>query len=331
MYLEHIPQNILDMPFPERIKALAELAHRADPKLRVFGAGKHKYTFAAPADITAIRRFERSNGLMLPDEYVRFLTEVGNGGAGADYGMFSFEAAANNLPSKATYGPTLYDYDDPVAVYVEKAQRLDDINGKEEFEAEYDRLFNDITRGMFIIGTAGCTYDYFIMYHGRKRGCVGGIDWNLMPQRSGSPVLYDLTLNEWLEDYLTRIILGKLVSYPTFDAVDMYADIGRKRCARRDEWPNTVSAPEQPAPQPTPTPASQPTPPPAPQPAPRPTVVTPPPKPAPRIFRVGDLIRHARYGSGIITNVVGNIITADYMECGSKSIMLPYDRKDILD
>jgi hypothetical protein len=46
---------------------------------------------------------------------------------------------------------------------------------------------------------------------------------------------------------------------------------------------------------------------------------------------VGEVINHKKYGQGFITNVVGNIITADYFASGPHSITLPYDEKDILD
>jgi len=56
----------------------------------------------------------------------------------------------------------------------------------------------------------------------------------------------------------------------------------------------------------------------------------PAPKPK-KVFHVGDLITHKKHGKGVITNIVGNIITADFFSVGSKSLILPYDAKDIED
>ena len=365
MFLNAIPPEVERLGFAEKIKELARLAGEADPGLKVFGSGKHKYRFNPAASLDEVRDFESKVGMKLPEDYVTFLTQVGNGGAGVDYGMYSIQEAFRSFDSQAaSEGLTLYDYDDPVAEYVKKAKMIDQLDGTDKSE-EMDSLYADITRGMLFIGTAGCTYDYFIMCKGRFAGKVGIMDWNMMPERNGSPIMYDLTLPEFLEDYFKRIIIGKLIDYSTFKSVNFTADIRTKRRAIRDELPNTVSAPEParsaPEPEPAPTPepapvpepvptsepdaARQPAPDPEPAPSPEPRI-TPPPQPSPvpaqqkapqpeprprRIYKRNDFIRHKKYGNGIVTNVVGNIITADYFDFGSRSIMLPYDAKDLIE
>lgn len=322
----------------ERIKTLVRLAEKADPEHRVFGSGKHKYKFNPTATVEAVREFEQQHGITLPEELVTYLTEIGNGGAGVDYGMYPLEMIECN-EATTSEGMTLFDYKDPQETYLSKARESDELDSEYNKLAEHeiDRLHNDIYRGMLIIGTAGCTYDYFIMLSGCKKGKVGMLDWNMIANYNGIPRMYDLTLFEWLEDHFRRIVLGELRHRGSFDDVDYYKnDAGSKMRTRfvpKEKVEKSAPSPA-PKPVPTPPPAPVPTPPPAPAPVP-----TPPPPPTPvvipvppkRVFKVGDVIKHKRYGQGLITNVVGNIITADYFGSGPHSITLPYDEKDILE
>ena len=349
-----IPEDLGSRPFPERLKLLTSLAGEADPERRVFGSRKKDYSYSPAAEPEKVRQFEERNNIRLPEEYVTFLTCVGNGGAGVDQGMFSLEEAEknNDFDGMLSKGPTLFDREDPEEYYCglcEETEQLEKKYGEDAAEL-IDRLTCNITRGMFIIGTAGSTCEYFIMISGKKKGMIGQIDWNFTGRLSDVPRMFDLTLSEWLEDHFMRIIKGSVLSRGSFDSVDYRTDIGTKK--RAVPIPREETVPEKkaeaaspaPAPQPAPAPAPvrqsaispaaaapQPVPgtAPAPQPVPRPA---PPPQPAvpPRkIYRVGDYIVHKKYGGGMITNVVGNIITADYFSCGPKSLVLPYDEKDI--
>lgn len=341
-----IPENLHTLSYPERIRVLTELAGRADPDCRVFGSKTAAYKYAAPADVQSVRDFELRTGIILPREYFRFFTEIGNGGAGVDYGMFSLEKTEeyNRGYFKETLspGPTLFDLDDPLAAYLEKTaemERLDNENSSApDFDEKYDALEADIIRGLLMIGTAGCTYDYFIVLKGKKAGRIGCLDWNMLPSHSGSPIMYDLTLSEWLEDHFRRIIQGEIVSRGSFDSVRYSTDIGFKRRASRPPEPPKPAPVRRPEPQPAPAPAPQPTPAPAPdpqpapQPEPEPVFIPIPSKPE---YRVGDFIRDSRYGNGMITNVVkvasgSRIISAEFVSAGLKSLVLPYDEKYIV-
>jgi hypothetical protein len=69
------------------IDGVAELK-RSDRGLRVFGANGHGYQFNARLDKTEVAACEQQWGMKLPADYVEFLTQVGNGGAGPFYGVF---------------------------------------------------------------------------------------------------------------------------------------------------------------------------------------------------------------------------------------------------
>lgn len=363
MFENRIPEEIEALPYPEKIKRLAELAGQADPERIIFGAKKTDYKFEPPADISKIREIEQKYGVVLPEELVLFYTQIGNGGAGVDYGLYSLERIEKYTLSDTQgesivyepYKPSLFDREDPDAFYYEKALAIEELDNKyQEDEAKEitDAAYADIIRNMLIIGTAGCTYDYFIMLSGKKKGKVGIIDWNMMPSPDQGPHMYDLTLFEWLEDHFKRVIFDETISRGTFKSVNYKTDIGGKKRAPWKEYtkeekeqlaanvkhydiqkPQPAPAPA-PAPQPQPQQAPPPPPPPPPAPTPPPP---PPPRPVPppppprKVFRVGQFIKHKSYGLGMITNAVGNIITVDFQGYGSKSLIMPYDEKDILD
>ena len=53
----------------------------------VFGAAHHGYALAPTLSEAEVKAFEERHRIVLPEEYRAFLTEVGNGGAGPDYGI----------------------------------------------------------------------------------------------------------------------------------------------------------------------------------------------------------------------------------------------------
>ena len=338
------------LPYPERIKRLAEMAGKADPDRTVFGSKKTDYRFAPAVSLSRVREVEEKYGVSLPQELVIFFTEIGNGGAGVDYGMYSLDHIEKYYLSDTSGEsflyepdkPSLFDRDDPDMFYYEKALATDELDNKYQDAAseEISACTRDIIRNLLVIGTAGCTYDYFIVLSGKKKGMVGKIDWNLIGALGQGPFVYDMTLFQWLEDHFKRIVLGETLDYSVFRSVNYRTDIGGKKRTpfreyTKEEKERAAAAvkhydirrePPRPQPTPPPRPQPQPTPPPRPQPRPAP----PPPQPQRRVFRPGQFISHKRYGSGMITNVVGNIITADFQTAGPKSIILPYDEKDIL-
>ncbi len=63
-----------------------------DPDLQQFGALEHEYRLRPPLPENALAAFEREHGLTLPAEYRLFLAQVGNGGAGPNYGLVPLAA-----------------------------------------------------------------------------------------------------------------------------------------------------------------------------------------------------------------------------------------------
>lgn len=210
--------SIYDSPdFPERIKKLVELAKKSDKRHTVFGSSTHKYKFNPVVSIAEVREFEAKNNIKLPADFVRFLTEVGNGGAGVDYGVYTLEKIQENIDGYETIDlysdKTIFDYENYAEKWAELCTELDNTDNDEA----YSHIEKQLTNGLIIIGTAGCTYDYAIICKGKNYGKVISIDWTLFEDQP--PTVIAGSFSEWIENHFTKIINGDLIDWGSFKSV----------------------------------------------------------------------------------------------------------------
>jgi hypothetical protein len=76
-----------------RIKEKIEQLKQLDKGYRVFGSQKHRYKINPTIPLDKIRQFEATHKITLPNDYIEFLTEIGNGGVGPFYGLEPIESA----------------------------------------------------------------------------------------------------------------------------------------------------------------------------------------------------------------------------------------------
>ena len=91
-----------------RIKRKLALLREADPGCKQFGARTHRYQLNPALAPAAVQAFEHAHHVQLPADYVAFLTEVGDGGAGPYYGVRSLEASRALDWDDARTHPTRY-------------------------------------------------------------------------------------------------------------------------------------------------------------------------------------------------------------------------------
>jgi hypothetical protein len=75
----------------EKIKTKLNELKRLDKGFSLFGSPRHQYHLNPTLTLEKIQQFEQSYQVKLPSEYVQFVTELGNGGAGPFYGLEPFE------------------------------------------------------------------------------------------------------------------------------------------------------------------------------------------------------------------------------------------------
>ncbi len=185
------------------IYELLEKAKKVDSEYKVFGSDKHKYQLNPPVSPDEVLKLEADFNIKLPNEYVYFLTEIGNGGAGPDYGLYSVEELRrqqycrqqdNNLNPLIDSSLTKEMWNE----LMEQRETADD--------DVFDEIEQYINAGVFIIGTQGCTFDNLLMCRGSETGKIVYIDWNL--ESDYPPFLTKMSFWEWYTGFFEDIIAG---------------------------------------------------------------------------------------------------------------------------
>lgn len=174
----------------EEILKILNQARKIDKKYELFGASKHRYKLNPPISVPFVKSIEEKYGFTLPEDYFRFITEVGDGGAGPDYGIQSFtELLTEGVDS---YSKSYWEeYRQSQAIpFVPRPMVIDELEDfaiatKEAFERNPDNYFvyekEDEeaccdTDGFFTLGTHGCQWDFGLIITGEKRGQVFDYD-----------------------------------------------------------------------------------------------------------------------------------------------------------
>jgi hypothetical protein len=77
--------------------ALLDRLRTLDRRRVAFGSSHHAYGFRPPLGMTQVEAFERTHEVSLPAPYRRYLTELGDGGAGPFYGIMPLSLDAPQL------------------------------------------------------------------------------------------------------------------------------------------------------------------------------------------------------------------------------------------
>lgn len=81
-------RQTLAMPLPDPALTLGMLSQLQLTRPPVFGASTHEFQVNPSLSEDEVLAFERTHHILLPLDYRRFLTTIGNGGAGPFYGVF---------------------------------------------------------------------------------------------------------------------------------------------------------------------------------------------------------------------------------------------------
>jgi hypothetical protein len=151
---------------------------KADPGFRVFGSKRHRYGLGPSLCEDELAAFELANAVTLPKDYRRFLSSVGNGGAGPFYGLEPLSAFGRDLSRPFPF---------VVATDTLTVEELDRLPDRDEFP------------GVLEFCHQGCgSYSYLVV-----NGPTYGTLWN------GREHFYPtgLTFGGWYRRWLERALL----------------------------------------------------------------------------------------------------------------------------
>jgi len=201
------------------------LRRLARAKIDLFGANGHGFILNKPVSERAVQAFESQHAIRLPQDYRDFMTQVGNGGAGPDYGLFPLGYADGGLDLKPWS-----EGDGFVGTLSQPFQFTDswndtsglpDLNPTPEHEEEADRMMavfeerywsSALMNGAFPICHRGCALRLWLVATGAEAGHVwrdGRADFSgLSPllTKDGSRATFSSWYLEWLESCMEQIV-----------------------------------------------------------------------------------------------------------------------------
>lgn len=158
-----------------------------DPDCVGFGVQRHKYKLQPVISERKLDKMERKYDFTLPDDYRNFVLEIGNGGAGPSYGLYSVEASVTGQTDR-TYQ---YRSDD-----VRKTISKSFIRPDERFKCRED-FYDDY--GMLMLCQHGCANDDYLVINGSERGFVWCyLEWvgHQTPSLKNQPKLITSNMSE---------------------------------------------------------------------------------------------------------------------------------------
>ncbi|MFF2885944.1 SMI1/KNR4 family protein [Paenibacillus sp. NPDC057967] len=193
----------------DRIKTKLEKAKHKDAALAVFGASSHKYKVHEKLSAKELTDWEAKSGVTLPEPYKQFLTQVGNGGAGPYYGIYSLEKAASYTETHALAATCILH---PGMTKEKWNQLIEPLTSDEDIsDEEYDAARDRVLGGMLCIGTQGCEYDMYLVLNGEYRGRIVYTS-DFHPDHPFFFVYEDSFL-DWYERWLDEMILDYETSW----------------------------------------------------------------------------------------------------------------------
>ena len=196
----------------DEIARILKQARSIDSKCGLFGSAKHKYQLNPPIRASFVRTLEEKYGFTLPDDYFRFITEIGDGGAGPDYGIEPFADLVKK--SQDQYAEKYQeDYRNSLKnAFAPRPMSADEINDfaiatQATYKKNPDKYFiyekpNDMLcnlDGFYVLGTQGCQWDFGLITAGEMRGKV------FVTDNEGAYCLVANSFEEFYQNWLDRI------------------------------------------------------------------------------------------------------------------------------
>ena len=173
-----------------------------DPNLTVFGSGSHKYRLYPCLTELEVREFEQEHGVTLPEDYRRFVLEIGDGGAGPNYGLHRLQSPRRSIP------PLL---SQPWPHRTEWNLKSDQFGSIQEFNLEYER--EEHTQGALAISEMGCGYNILLVVSGEERGTIWqdlrAGDGGILPMQNIKSDSNRMSFSEWYEDWLDKSLASE--------------------------------------------------------------------------------------------------------------------------
>lgn len=170
----------------DQIEKKLSILRDLDSNFKIFGASKHRYRFGSVLSQMQLAAICDPLGMTLPVEYAMFITSLGNGGPGPDFGLYSLDEALRRagtrnwsveFPHRTAWQPLFGGH---TWSSLKAAGQLTDYMNtpiKHEQEESY-RLWQDYyyssdhTQGSLPISDGGCGHEALLIIGGTESGAI---------------------------------------------------------------------------------------------------------------------------------------------------------------
>ncbi|WFL79023.1 SMI1/KNR4 family protein [Altererythrobacter arenosus] len=197
----------------EKLAALAERewpenwGAREQGETTDFYGWSHHYRMEPTASEHQVAAFEQAHGVTLPEDYRKFLIELGNGGAGPGYGIFPLgEGEEEQLPQELLQNLST----DFSLIDTWNESRLAVGRGDNDSIPDEDYYSCSVIAGAIEIATDGCALFYLLVVSGPGKGQI----WfdkradgeGVVPVRDerGAILTFGPWYQRWLDDAFRR-------------------------------------------------------------------------------------------------------------------------------
>lgn len=202
----------------KRIKEKLAQSKILDQEFAVFGADSHGYEIGDCATIEVVQAFEHKNQIKLPEAYVAFVTQIGNGNpdeeaymgsaAGPYYGIYPLGDGVEDLlagdAKRYLSSPCLLHPD----MTEEAWQALTSGMYEEDLSDEaYEAIVGPLFGGLLPLGTQGCAITTCLVLNGPYCGRIVYLNDDYKPVFA-----YETNFLDWYERWLDEIISGELLA-----------------------------------------------------------------------------------------------------------------------
>ena len=168
---------------------------------QVFGANAHKFSLHPPVLTSAVVAYEEKYEFTFPEGYRRFITEVGDGGAGPFYGIkqrfVTYGIGLREAEAKCFRLPSIYSQVCPQADAWEEALLGED---HEELINKNDSLFWQGNMNLFEVG---CGTMGMLVLNGPHVGSVCLTDFGFSPYQFWTPPAFLDMYEQWQDAILS--------------------------------------------------------------------------------------------------------------------------------
>ncbi len=195
------------------LKQLIIKAGKVDAEREFFGAHTYQYKINEVATLNEIQEFEKEYNITLPKEYVFYLTEVSNGGAGPHYGLNTLKKSSPDISENYKTFNKKRDDIHIITTSITNDEWNENINTLDELDNDdYENYESYMKSSLLEIGSQGCSYANILMLGKEDAGRMMYVDWNMNENQPP----HDLKKGflKWMEDFFNEVIVdNKLSSY----------------------------------------------------------------------------------------------------------------------